>query len=225
LTVPHEANPFLGVRGIRLLFQNPEFFRSHLRAVLRLSADYQIRILVPMVTERSELVQLKKLCRELHEELVKEKLPHQWPAPIGAMIETPAAAILADQLAAECDFLSFGTNDLTQYVLCAERGNPALNRYSDALHPAVLRICQPAIDASRARKISVSVCGEIASDQEAVPVLLGLGLRELSVTAASVPNIKALVRQLDVSQIAGRLSEIRESFSTTEAVRDFARHR
>ncbi len=164
LTVPHEANPFLGVRGIRLLFQNPEFFRSHLRAVLRLSADYQIRILVPMVTERSELVQLKKLCRELHEELVKEKLPHQWPAPIGAMIETPAAAILADQLSAECDFLSFGTNDLTQYVLCAERGNPALNRYSDALHPAVLRICQPAIDASRARKISVSVCGEIASD-------------------------------------------------------------
>jgi phosphocarrier protein FPr len=225
LTAAHEANPFLGVRGIRLLFQNPEFFRSHLRAVLRLSADYQIRILVPMVTERSELVQLKKLCRELHEELVKEKLPHQWPAPIGAMIETPAAAILADQLAAECDFLSFGTNDLTQYVLCAERGNPALNMYSDALHPAVLRICQPAIDASRARKISVSVCGEIASDQEAVPVLLGLGLRELSVTAASVPNIKALVRQLDVSQIAGRLSEIRESFSTTEAVRDFARNR
>jgi len=225
LTAAHEVNPFLGVRGIRLLFQNPEFFRSHLRAVLRLSADYQIRILVPMVTERSELVQLKKLCRELHEELVKEKLPHQWPAPIGAMIETPAAAILADQLAAECDFLSFGTNDLTQYVLCAERGNPALNMYSDALHPAVLRICQPAIDASRARKISVSVCGEIASDQEAVPVLLGLGLRELSVTAASVPNIKALVRQLDVSQIAGRLSEIRESFSTTEAVRDFARNR
>jgi phosphoenolpyruvate-protein phosphotransferase/dihydroxyacetone kinase phosphotransfer subunit len=223
LTAPHEANPFLGVRGIRLLFQNPEFFRSHLRAVLRLSGDYQIRILVPMVTERSELAHLKELLSKLHQELAKENLPHAWPPPIGAMIETPSAAILAGQLAAESDFLSFGTNDLTQYVLCAERGNPALNMYSDALHPAVLRICQPAIDAARSRKISISVCGEIASDAEAVPVLLGLGLRELSVTAASVPNIKALVRQLDVSRIASRLSENRESFATTKSVRDFAK--
>jgi phosphoenolpyruvate-protein phosphotransferase/dihydroxyacetone kinase phosphotransfer subunit len=224
LTVPHEANPFLGVRGIRLLFQNPEFLRSHLRAVLRLSAEQQIRVLVPMVTDRWELVQLRKLFSELHVELTKENLPHLWPVPVGAMIETPSAAILADQLAAECDFLSFGTNDLTQYVLCAERGNPALNLYSDALHPAVLRTCQPAIEAARARKISVSVCGEIASDPEAVPVLLGLGLRDLSVTAASVPNIKSLVRQLNVSQIAGRLSELHETFTTTDAVRDFARN-
>jgi multiphosphoryl transfer protein len=221
LTVPHEANPFLGVRGIRLLFQNPEFLRSHLRAVLRLTADHQIRILVPMVTDRSELVQLKEIFEELHQELVSEKLAHTWPAPIGAMIETPSAAILADQIASECDFLSFGTNDLTQYVLCAERGNPALNRYADALHPAVLQICQPAIEAAHHRKISVSVCGEIGSDPEAVPILLGLGLHDLSVTAAAVPNIKALVRELDVAQIASRLTETFNNFRTAQDVREF----
>jgi phosphoenolpyruvate-protein phosphotransferase/dihydroxyacetone kinase phosphotransfer subunit len=222
LTVPQEANPFLGVRGIRLLFQNPEFLRSHLRAVLRLSADYQIRILIPMVTDRSELVRLKKLFGELHEELTAANVAHTWPAPIGAMIETPAAAILGDQIAAECDFLSFGTNDLTQYVLCAERGNAGLNMYSDALHPAVLRICHPVIEAAYSRKISISVCGEIASDPEAVPILLGLGLRDLSVTAAAVPNIKALVRRLDVSRIADRLSETLGAFGTAEAVRQLA---
>jgi phosphoenolpyruvate-protein kinase (PTS system EI component) len=211
------------VRGIRLLFQNPEFLRSHLRAVLRLSADFQIKILVPMITDRGELIRLKRLFDELHQELTAENLSHTWPAPIGAMIETPSAAILADQIAAECDFLSFGTNDLTQYVLCAERGNAALNMYSDALHPAVLRICGTAIEAGRTRRISVSVCGEIASDPEAVPVLLGLGLRELSVTAAAVPNIKALVRQLDVSQIAKRISERMDTFETAEAVREFAK--
>jgi phosphoenolpyruvate-protein phosphotransferase/dihydroxyacetone kinase phosphotransfer subunit len=223
LTVPHEANPFLGVRGLRLLFQNPEFCRSHLRAVLRLAADHQIRILVPMVTDHSELVQLRKLFEELHQELISEKLPHTWPAPIGAMIETPSAAILAGQIAAECDFLSFGTNDLTQYVLCAERGNPALNLYADALHPAVLRICQPAIEAAQNRKISVSVCGEIGSDPEAVPILLGLGLRDLSVTSAAVPNIKALVRELDVSRIATRLAEKFDTFGTAADVREFGK--
>jgi multiphosphoryl transfer protein len=221
LTVPPEANPFLGVRGIRLLFQNGPFLRSHLRAVLRLAASYQIRILIPMVTDQSELVQLRKLFGELHEELTSEKLPHTWPAPMGAMIETPAAAILARQIASECDFLSFGTNDLTQYVLCAERGNPSL--CADALHPAVLRVCQPAIEAAHDRKISVSVCGEIGSDPEAVPILLGLGLRDLSVTAAAVPIIKALVRELDVSQITRRLEERLGSFGTAEDVRTFAK--
>ncbi|MBV9734224.1 MAG: phosphoenolpyruvate--protein phosphotransferase, partial [Verrucomicrobia bacterium] len=223
LTVPHEANPFLGVRGLRLLFQNPDFCRSHLRAVLRLAADHQIRILVPMVTDHSELVQLRKLFEKLHQELISEQLPHTWPAPIGAMIETPSAAILADQIAAESDFLSFGTNDLTQYVLCAERGNPALNQYADALHPAVLRICQPAIEAAQKRKISVSICGEIGSDPQAVPMLLGVGLRDLSVTSAAVPNVKALVRELDVAQIGTRLSEKFDTYGTAADVREFGK--
>ena len=223
LSIPHEANPFLGVRGLRLLFQNPDFCRSHLRAVLRLAADHQIRILVPMVTDHAELIQLRKLFEELHQELVSEKLPHTWPAPVGAMIETPSSAILADQIAAESDFLSFGTNDLTQYVLCAERGNPALNQYADALHPAILRICRPAIEAAQKRKISVSVCGEIGSDPQAVPILLGLGLRDLSITSAAVPKIKALVRELDVAQIAAPLAEKFDTFGTAADVREFGK--
>jgi len=108
-------------------------------------------------------------------------------------------------------------------VLCAERGNPALNLYSDALHPAVLRVCQPAITAAHKRKISISICGEIGSDPEAVPILAGLGIRELSVTAAAVPNIKALVRQLDVPQIAKRLSERLDTLETAEAVRELGK--
>jgi multiphosphoryl transfer protein len=221
LTVPREANPFLGVRGIRLLAQNPAFFRSHLRAVLRLSAKYEIRVLVPMLTDGTELVSLRERITQLHEELASEKLPHHWPIPIGAMIETPAAAILADQLAA--DFLSFGTNDLTQYVLCAERGNPLLNSYSDALHPAVLRVCQRAIELALNRKVSLSICGEIASDPDAVPVLLGLGLRDLSVTPAAIPNLKSLIRRLNIGKIGAQFSETLMSFKTAEAVRAFGR--
>jgi phosphoenolpyruvate-protein phosphotransferase/dihydroxyacetone kinase phosphotransfer subunit len=224
LTVPHEMNPFLGVRGIRLLLRNQPFLRSHLRAIIRLSAEHQLKILVPMVTDRLEMLILKNLLSELHSELDRDHLPHAWPIPLGAMIETPAAALLADQLALDCDFLSFGTNDLTQYVLCAERGNPLLNTYSDALHPAVLRICQQAIDLARPSKIPVSICGEIASDPEALPIWLGLGLRNLSVTPASIPNIKSLIRKLDISRIAPQVRNPQRSFSTAETVRSFAKN-
>jgi phosphocarrier protein FPr len=223
LSVPHETNPFLGVRGIRLLYQNQPFLRSHLRAVLRLSASHPIRILVPMVTDRAELEILKQLLAELREELVREELAHSWPIQIGAMIETPSAALLADQLALDCDFLSIGTNDLTQYVLCAERGNPRLNAYSDALHPAVLRICKQAIRPVASRRIPISICGEIASDPEALPILLGLELCELSATPASVPTIKSLIRQLDFSRLSNRFHQAELSFSTAGAMRSFAK--
>ena len=223
LSVPHETNPFLGVRGIRLLYHNQPFLRSHLRAVLRLSASHQIRILIPMVTDRAELVFLKDLLAELHQELAHEGSAHSWPIPIGAMIETPSAAVLVDQLALDCDFLSLGTNDLTQYVLCAERGNPLLNAYSDALHPAVLRVCQQAITMALPKQIPISICGEIASDPEALPVLLGLGLQELSVSPSSIPHLKSLIRQLDLSQITSQLDNAQESSPTAASMRSFAK--
>jgi phosphoenolpyruvate-protein kinase (PTS system EI component) len=204
-----------------LLAQNPALFRSHLRAVLRLSAKYQIRILVPMLTDGTELVNLRERISQLHEELTAEKLPHHWPIPVGAMIETPAAALLVDQLAA--DFLSFGTNDLAQYTLCAERGNPLLNSYSDALHPAVLRVCQQAIQLALNHKVSLSICGEIASDPDGLPVLLGLGLRDFSVAPAAVPNIKSLVRRLNIEKIGAQFSKTLLSFRTATAVRAFGR--
>jgi phosphocarrier protein FPr len=218
-----EANPFLGVRGVRLLFANPPFFRAHLRALLRVADSLPLSLLVPMVTDASEVIHLKRLLDDLATELKNQNIPHRWPLPLGVMIETPAAALLVDQLISHVNFLSIGTNDLTQYVLCAERGSPALSAFADPLHPAVVRICEEVIRKSREKGVAVSVCGEVASDADAVPILLGLGLREFSVTAAAVPEIKSLIRKLDTARIAARLAADINSFGAASDVRDFSR--
>lgn len=218
-----EANPFLGVRGIRLLMANPRFFRTHLQAILRLAHSFPVQLLIPMITEVSEVLATKKLLGAIAKELITANTPHRWPIPLGAMIETPSAGILIDQLLAHLDFISIGTNDLTQYVLCAERGNAALVRFSDALHPAVLEICEQIIDTAVLHKKKASICGEIASDPEAVPIWLGLGLREISVTAAAIPATKSLVRQLETLRIAKRLDSKLHTFTGPSEVRDFSR--
>jgi len=218
-----EANPFLGVRGVRLLFANPAFFRTHLRALLRVADSLPLKLLVPMVTDVSEVLQLKQLLDELAAELKNQNIPHRWPLPFGVMIETPAAALLIDQLISQVHFLSIGTNDLTQYVLCAERGSPALSAFADPLHPAVVRICAEVIRKSREKGIAASVCGEVASDLNAIPILLGLGLREFSVTAAAVPETKSLIRKLDAARIAARLASNLDSFRAASDVRKFSK--
>jgi multiphosphoryl transfer protein len=219
-----EANPFLGVRGIRLLMANQRFFRAHLRAILRLAVSFQIQLLVPMITDVSEILATRKLLGEIAGELTAAKVPHQWPIPVGVMIETPAAALLIDQLLPHVEFVSIGTNDLTQYVLCAERGSALLSAFSDALHPAVLRICEEVIKAAQKREIKTSICGEIASDPEAIPIWLGLGLRELSVTAAAIPATKALIRKLNISAIATQWADKRLTFEGPSEVREFSRN-
>lgn len=218
-----EANPFLGVRGIRLLMTYPRFFRAHLQAVLRLADSFPVQLLIPMITDVSEILSTKKLLSEIAKELKTANTPHRWPIPIGAMIETPSAGILIDQLLAHLDFISIGTNDLTQYVLCAERGNASLVRFSDSLHPAVLEICERIIDTAVLRKKKASICGEIASDPEAVPIWVGLGLREISITAAAIPAIKALIRQLETLRIAKRLDSELHTFTDPLEVRNFSR--
>jgi phosphocarrier protein FPr len=218
-----EANPFLGVRGVRLLFANPPFFRMHLRALLRVADSLPLSLLVPMVTDASEVIHLKRLLDDLATELKNQNIPHRWPLPLGVMIETPAAALLVDQLISQVNFLSIGTNDLTQYVLCAERGSPALPAFADPLHPAVVRICEEVIRKSRDKGIAVSVCGEVASDADAIPILLGLGLREFSVRAAAAPEIKSLIRKLDAARIAARLASDINSFGAASDVRDFSK--
>jgi multiphosphoryl transfer protein len=223
LPQPKEANPFLGVRGIRLLMANPRFFRTHLRAILRLAESYQVQLMIPMVTDMSEILATRKMLAEIADELTKAKVPHQWPIPIGAMIETPAAGLLIDQLLPHLDFVSIGTNDLTQYVLCAERGSALLSAFSDSLHPAVLRICEQVLRAAQERGVKASICGEIASDPEAIPVLLGLGLRQFSVTATAIPATKSLIRKLGISAIAGQLVSKRLSFEGPADVRMFSR--
>jgi phosphocarrier protein FPr len=201
LSPGQENNPFLGVRGLRLLLRHPEFFKSHLCAILRLAELFSIKLLVPMVTSAGEISRLKQHLETAHQSLKARNLSHRWPIEIGAMIETPAAAVVFDQMIEHLDFASIGTNDLTQYVLSAERGNPALEEFADSLHPAVLRLCREVIALANQRKLPISVCGEIASDLVAVPLLAGLGLRIFSAAPTAVPTLKATVRALSVSEI------------------------
>jgi multiphosphoryl transfer protein len=223
LPQPKEANPFLGVRGIRLLMANQRFFRAHLRAILRLADSLRVHLLIPMITDVSEIVATRKMLAEIADDLTKANVPHQWPIPVGAMIETPSSGLLIDQLLPHLDFISIGTNDLTQYVLCAERGSPLLSAFSDGLHPAVLRICERVIRAAQERGVKASICGEIASDPEALPIWLGLGLRDFSVTAAAIPAAKSLIRKLSISAIAGQLASKHLSFEGPLDVRKFSR--
>ncbi len=191
-----EANPFLGVRALRLSLQQPDLFRTQLRAILRAGADTHLRIMFPMVASIEEVLQANQFLEKTHHELEEEGLPHRWPIETGIMVEIPSAAIVADALAEHVAFFSIGTNDLTQYTMAAERGNPQLNYLNDALHPAVLRLIGEVTRAAEKHGKWVGVCGELAGDPEAVPILIGLGVRELSLNAAGIPRVKAIVRAL-----------------------------
>ena len=188
-----ELNPFLGERGIRLCLNRPELFREQLRAILRAAPFGNLRIMFPMVSDIAELRQTRAFIDELRAELDAP------PVPIGIMVEVPSAALLAEALAPEIDFFSIGTNDLTQYTLAMDRGNSALAAKHDGLHPAVLRLIAQTIDAAHKYGKRADICGELGSDAAAVPILLGLGMDELSVSIPSVPTVKAQVRLLNIS--------------------------
>jgi phosphocarrier protein FPr len=194
LKMPKEANPFLGVRAIRLCLSRPELFQPHLRAILRAGYGGNFRIMFPMIAEAAEFLQARSALEEAHHALVAKNQPHLWPLPVGIMIETPSATILIDQLAPIVDFFSIGTNDLTQYLLAADRGNPDLAHFQDALHPAVLRQIQQVTKTAHEHGKEVGVCGESASDPESARILIGLGVDELSLSSARIPKIKAAIR-------------------------------
>ena len=194
LNMPKEANPFLGVRAIRLCLNRPELFQPHLRAILRAGDGGDFRIMFPMIAELAEFHRARSALEEAHQTLIAKNQPHIWPLPIGIMIETPSATILIDQLAPIVDFFSIGTNDLTQYLLAADRGNPELAHFQDALHPAVLRQIQHVTKTAHEHGKEVGVCGESASDPDSAWILIGLGVDELSLTAARIPKIKAVIR-------------------------------
>ncbi len=194
LGLARETNPFLGERGIRLCLNRPELFQTQLRAILRAGFGGDFRIMFPMITELAELRAARAALDEAHRTLERSGTPHAWPVPVGIMIEVPSAVILSDQLAAEADFFSIGTNDLTQYILAADRGNPALTRFQDALHPAVLRMIGQITAEAHRRGKHVGVCGEAASDPAAALLLVGLGVDELSLSPAQIPAIKSAIR-------------------------------
>lgn len=199
LPIPPEENPALGVRGVRATLDNLELFRTQLRAILRVRPFGQCKILVPMITSISELRWVKELIAEESSEIGREV-----PIEVGAMIEVPAAALTAAKLSEEAEFFSIGTNDLTQYGLAMDRCNPALASSIDVLHPGVLRLIQEVATGASSNNRMVAVCGGAASDLIAAPILVGLGVRELSATPAMIPEVKALLRTLSLKECQRR---------------------
>jgi len=189
-----EPNPVLGLRGLRLCLRRPELFRPQLRALLRAAAGADLRILLPLVTSPGEIREVRRLLEREAEDLQAKRIPHRAGVPLGAMIETPAAAGIADLLARDADFLSVGTNDLIQYALAVDRGNPSVAALYDPLHPAILRMLRFVLRAAAQRGVPVSLCGEMAADPALVPVLVGLGFRELSVPPRAIPPVRDAVR-------------------------------
>ncbi len=213
LPLPHEENPALGLRGVRTSLWRPDLLRIQLRAILRVRPAGQCRILLPMITDASEIRAVRAMIDELRREEGRED-----PIAVGAMIETPASAVMADLIARDADFISVGTNDLTQYTLAMDRGHSELAARLDALHPAVLRLIAKVVSAAKSHDRTVAVCGGLASDPVAVPILIGIGVHELSVVPAVIPQLKALISTLNIDDCAALANTALER-ETAETVR------
>ncbi|HQR18725.1 MAG TPA: phosphoenolpyruvate--protein phosphotransferase [Gemmatimonadales bacterium] len=219
---PHEANPFLGWRSIRVCLDHPEIFRPQLRALLRAAVGRDLRIMLPLITRVEEVLQVRALLEEERATLERAGEPLPGRVPLGVMIETPAAVILADRLAAVSDFFSIGTNDLTQYTLVVDRGNARLAERFTTEHPAILRQLRTVQAAATAAGIPVSICGEMASEPLSAVLLMGLGFVELSVAPPALPLLKLVVRSVPagVAEEAARRSL---EAADASAVRDILR--
>jgi phosphoenolpyruvate-protein kinase (PTS system EI component) len=214
LPLPPEPNPALGLRGVRTALLHPDLMRTQLRAALRVKPIGIVRLLIPMVTDVSEIRAVRRVIDELSAEL---NLGCR--VSLGAMIETPAAALTAPALIGELDFLSIGSNDLTQYTLAMDRGHSELARRTDALHPAVLKLIAAAAAAANSAGKLVAVCGGVAGDSTAVPILLGLGVGELSVVPALIPALKHQIGGLRIDRCCG-LAQRCLSLASAAEVRD-----
>lgn len=222
LAQPAEANPFLGVRGLRLGLERPELLDSQLRAILRVAADHPVRVMFPMVATLEEFRAGRAAVERARAALVDAGRPVPDRIDVGMMIEVPSAALAADRLAEEADFFSVGTNDLAQYTLAAERGNERVAALADALHPAVLELIRLAATAAAAKGRWTGVCGEIAGDPLAAPLLIGLGVTELSMSAPAIPHVKQVVRRTDLAS-ARALAERALAASSAGEVRELLR--
>jgi len=199
-SIPHEANPFLGFRGVRLYQRNEEVFLTQVRAVLRASVHGPVRIMFPMIAAVEELRYCKAIVDHARKQLTKDGVTFFPDIPIGAMIEVPSAAITTDLIARECDFISIGTNDLIQYTLAVDRGNKAVSYLYRNFDPAILRFLRNIIRQGHEEGVWVGMCGEMASDPLATMMLIGLGLDEFSVSPVSLLVIKEIIRQVDYDE-------------------------
>ena len=202
LPLPEEMNPFLGYRAIRICLHRPDIFKTQLRALIRASEFGPVEIMFPMIATLAELRQAKAIYQECKDELQKDHPGLGDNVKIGMMIEVPLAALYADQLAKEVDFFSIGTNDLIQYCFAADRGNDAVSYLYQPLNPAFLRLIKHVIDAAHANNTKAAMCGEMAGDQLAMPLLLGMGLDEYSMSASSILRTRSMMKDLDTKECA-----------------------
>jgi len=216
LPLPKEINPFLGWRAIRFCLQERDIFRDQLRAILRASAEGNVRMMYPMISGLEELNQANALVAEYMNELRRAGIPFDEKLQIGAMIETPSAVMVADSLAKRLNFFSLGTNDLIQYSLAVDRMNEKIAHLYEPTHPAIIRLIQATVQAAHNHQIKVSVCGEMASDPVLAPLLIGLGVDELSTAPPLVPPVKFLIRRLKLSEARDLAHFALESESAAE---------
>ncbi|MEZ4227037.1 MAG: phosphoenolpyruvate--protein phosphotransferase [Polyangiaceae bacterium] len=198
--MPKDMNPALGLRAIRLALSQPEIFKVQLRAMIRASAHGDLRVMIPMIASYSELVQARELFEEARREVAAAGHEHAANIPLGIMVEVPSAALMADVLAESAEFFSIGTNDLVQYALAVDRTNRELASLATPFDPAILRLVRGVVLAAQARQRPVTVCGAMASDPLAAILLLGLGLRTLSLEASAIPKVKAAISRLDLAE-------------------------
>lgn len=217
-----EPNPFLGCRAIRLCLYQPALFKTQLRAILRASAHGRVRLMYPMISCLEELRSANALLNECRGELRSEGKAFDENMEIGTMIEVPGAALIANHLAREVNFFSIGTNDLVQYTLAVDRGNERITGLYQPAHPSVIRLIAMAADAAHENNIWIGVCGEMAGDIHLVPLLLGLGVDELSVATASVPRVKKVVQSLDMQECR-KLAERAKAMSDPAEIEDMCR--
>ena len=218
LQKPLESNPFLGWRGIRFCLDNLELFKTQLRAILRVSSSHRIKIMFPMIATLAELQRTKAILNQVKTKLRQENIPFDENMEVGMMIEIPSAVAIADRLATEVDFFSIGSNDLSQYITAADRTNPRVAKLADGLHPGVLKMIDETIQAAHQAGIWVGLCGELASDPQAISILIGLGIDEISLNPHAIPKIKKAIAQLSFPE-AEAIAQAALKLDSSECVR------
>lgn len=224
VTVGTEANPVLGLRSIRYCLKNLTLFKTQIRAILRASVLGDVRVMLPMITNLQELRQSKMIIRDVMEDLDEYAVPYNSAIPVGIMIETPSAALMASLFANDCDFFSIGTNDLIQYTLAVDRGNERVSSLYSAADPAVLRLMRGVIHDAHKAKIGLSVCGEVASEPEFTMLLIGMGVRTLSLAPPMIPEVKQIIRSVTIDECNSMAREV-STMDSQRQIKNYLRDR